>query len=210
MLIFVDDEVIMKKQCSYIFRPNIFLDIQHSTEKFEEELSWLLERLRNGRQNKKFIIYVRSINNCYKLFLWLMTQLLDSGFSGRPAAPSRRVEIFPANTDQDSKERIKEWFVKPDGNIEILICTVAFGMGVNIPNVDMVIHWGLPSSSQYWQEVGRCARDGRKGYALWYGYKRSVTKCEDEQLKKTSLHEYCIWYNISRKLSTRRDASIGS
>ena len=93
-------------------------------------------------------------------FFWLITQLLDSGFSGRPAAASRRVEMFHANTDQDSKERIKEQFVKPDGYIEVLICTGAFGMGVNIPNVDMVIHWGLPSSSlQLWQEVGRCARD---------------------------------------------------
>ena len=88
-----------------------------------------------------------------------MTQLLDSGFSGRPAAASRRVEMFHTNTGQDSRERIKEQFIKPDGYIEVLICTGAFGMGVNIPNVDMVIHWGLPSSLQYWQEVGRCARD---------------------------------------------------
>ena len=56
-----------------------------------------------------------------------------------------------------------------------LICTNAFGIGVEIPDVDLVIHWGAPESIlAYWQEVGRCARDGRNGEAHLLATKRSL------------------------------------
>jgi superfamily II DNA helicase RecQ len=65
--------------------------------------------------------------------------------------------------------RILEEFTKADSNIKVLISTVAFGMGVNITDIDIVVHWGLPTSPlSYWQEVGRCSRDGRNGYAVCY------------------------------------------
>ena len=48
--------------------------------------------------------------------------------------------------------------------MRIVITTVAFGMRIQIPDIDLVIHWG-PSDIilMYWQEVGRRARDGRPG-----------------------------------------------
>ena len=44
--------------------------------------------------------------------------------------------------------------------MRIVITTVAFGMGIQIPDIDLVIHWGPSDNSlMYWHEVGRCARD---------------------------------------------------
>lgn len=98
-----------------------------------------------------------------------------------PSLENRRVEMYHANTDEESKNRILTEFLKPSGNVQVVISTVAFGMGINIPDVDIVVHWGLPISClSYWQEVGRCARDSRVGHAVCYGFKRSVSKCEDE------------------------------
>ena len=165
----------------------------NSTEKFEEELVWILSHIQGSNQQKKMIIYVRSINTCYNMFLWLVSAIGEDFFiHGTPALQNRRVEMFHANTDEASKTRILEDFSKQSGSIQVLISTVAFGMGINLPDVDIVIHWGLPNSSlSYWQEVGRCARDGRPGYAICYAFKRSITKCTDESLKHLVKLESC-------------------
>jgi superfamily II DNA helicase RecQ len=65
---------------------------------------------------------------------------------GTLSLENRRIEMSHANTDAESKERILTEFTKPDGIVQVLVSTVAFGMGINIPDVDIVIHWGLPTS----------------------------------------------------------------
>lgn len=74
-----------------------------------------------------------------------------------------------------------EQFISSDGKLMPLFSTVAFGMGVNIRDVDLIIHWGVPTS--YWQEIGRCAKDWRLFYAMCYTFKRSMSKCKAEALK---------------------------
>ena len=57
----------------------------------------------------------------------------------------------------------------------IIICTVAFGLGVNIPDVRFVVHWdACDSTLQYWQEVGRAGRDDNEAKAYMYPTKSSI------------------------------------
>lgn len=163
-------------------RPNIFLNMKNSTEKFEEELDWMVEHIKGNQSQRKILVYVRSINTCYNIYLWLISSIKDRFFvHGMPSLENRRIEMYHANTDEESKSRILTDFLKPSGNVQVVISTVAFGMGINIPYVDIVVQWGLPTSClSYWQEDGRCARDNRVGHAVCYGFKRSVSKCEDE------------------------------
>jgi superfamily II DNA helicase RecQ len=80
---------------------------------------------------------------------------------------------------------------------------VAFGMGINIPDVDIVIHWGLPTSClSFWQEIGRCARDDREGHAVCYGFKRSVSKCDDE-MKSLMKLESCVRASVLQNFHLR-------
>ncbi|KAL3855195.1 hypothetical protein ACJMK2_014415 [Sinanodonta woodiana] len=61
-------------------------------------------------------------------------------------------------------------------------------MSVNIPNIDIAAHQCLPSScNSYWQEVGRCACDGRWEYAVCYAFKRSQSSFKDGALKELAL-----------------------
>ena len=57
------------------------------------------------------------------------------------------------------QKRIVNTFIKEDSSIQILICTVAFGMGINIPDVHRIYNWGCSNSfMEYWQEIARAQR----------------------------------------------------
>ncbi|CAC5388946.1 recQ [Mytilus coruscus] len=77
------------------------------------------------------------------------------------------IEMFHKSTHQDSKDRILKEFKLKESRIRCVIATVALGMGLDIRDVDLVVHIGCPKSVlSYWQEAGRCARDGRQGLSL--------------------------------------------
>lgn len=85
--------------------------------------------------------------------------------------------MFHRNIDEESSVRILQSFRNNDSELKCLFSTVAFGMGVQIPNVELVVHWGVPKSVLcYWQEVGRGGRDGRSAYAICFAYGRSLVK----------------------------------
>ena len=73
----------------------------------------------------------------------------------------RLVDMFTACTTPVVKETILQSFCNSSRILPVVIATVAFGMGLDCPNVRRVIHWG-PSADieQYLQETGRAGRDG--------------------------------------------------
>ena len=134
--------------------------------------------------------------------MWLITNLMEKAFMGSiPSIENRRIEMFHANTDSDTKTRIMEDFTLTSSNIKVLISTVAFGMGVNIRDVDLVVHWGLPTSSlAYWQEIGQCGRDGRDSYAICYAYKMLISKLQNKEFKELVDLDSCIRTHILQTL----------
>lgn len=85
-------------------------------------------------------------------------------------------------------EYILHAFSKPDSILRLIICTIAFGIGINIPDIEVVVHWGAcDSMMDYWQEVGRAGRDGRASKAMYYDTPRSILQTSDTMKLKTNL-----------------------
>ena len=88
------------------------------------------------------------------------------------------ISQYHAEVHETNKKRILDEFRKPDSTIRCLVSTVAFGMGIDIPDVRLIIHWGESDSvSQYWQEVGRGGRDGQASEAHMYHLPRQLNLC---------------------------------
>lgn len=56
------------------------------------------------------------------------------------------IDMFYRNIDEESSQRTLQSFKNNDSELKCLFSTVAFGMGVQIPNVELVVHWGVPKS----------------------------------------------------------------
>ena len=79
----------------------------------------------------------------------------------------RVVDIYTHCTHPTVKVKILEQFTSPSSSLRVVIATVAFGMGVNFPDVRQIIHWGVPEDTEmYIQESGRAGRDGKLACVL--------------------------------------------
>ncbi|KAL0544641.1 hypothetical protein IC582_019759 [Cucumis melo] len=79
--------------------------------------------------------------------------------------------IYHAQMDKESRAESHRLFIRDE--VQVMVATVAFGMGIDKPNVRQVIHYGCPKSLEsYYQESGRCGRDGIAS-VCWLYYTRS-------------------------------------
>ncbi len=141
-----EDKLLIK---SGFERPNL----SYIVRQCEDKLGQLLNICSNVSGTG--IVYVRSRKKTEELAEFLKTNGISASF-------------YHAGLGQDSRsDRQEQWL---NDKIRIMVCTNAFGMGIDKPDVRFVVHFDVPDSPEaYFQEAGRGGRDGRRSYVvlLW-------------------------------------------
>ena len=142
---------------------------------------------KKGRDADKYIIFCRSYDDTVKVHECIADELGCRGvlfIDGHPTC-----ELFTSAAHVDDKQRILSSFTDQCNVLRVIVATVAFGMGVDAPNVRHVIHWGAPNTIEgYVQESGRCGCDGIDSTAMLY-YAR--TDFIGYHPPTESIKEYC-------------------
>ncbi|MFQ1006037.1 DNA helicase RecQ [Gilliamella sp. CG22] len=131
----------------------------------------------------------------------MTTRLAARGFS---------VAAYHAGLTNQQRQQAQEAFLKDD--IQIIVATVAFGMGINKPNVRFVVHADCPRSIEaYYQETGRAGRDGVPAEVMllfnandlsWY--RQQISEKMEGQHKDVEFHKIDAMQSFAQSLTCRR------
>ncbi|TLV00017.1 DNA helicase RecQ [Dyadobacter luticola] len=139
-------------------RPNLSLSVLPGRKRLQQIQSFI-----NKHENQAGIIYCLSRKGTETV----AASLQSAGF---------KAEYYHAGLAADKRSKVQEKFLKDD--IQIIVATIAFGMGIDKSNVRWVIHYNLPSNVEsFYQEIGRAGRDGSAAdTVLFYSYMDIITR----------------------------------
>ena len=153
-------------------KKNISYHVEKAKE-LDEMFQWILDLFSSSvTEIPKTIIYCRSLKDCGEIY-----SLFDEVATNSQA---KVVTMYHSKTPEQIKQKVLSSLLEENGDCRIVIATSALGMGVNIPNIRQIIHYGAPSDLEsYVQEVGRGSRNGPPCKAILYYRPFHLAHCDE-------------------------------